>query len=117
MPDAARSAGWEGQQDATVAGTQYNATASVPCAHVGASSPTCPAGVTRSPDQIAVEIDIPSGKRLLLFDGKGKFVTHGSAEADGSAALMSSARREADWTVVTVGKEQYRIPDAFVLGD
>src|SRR5512139_3989840 len=76
-------------QDATVVGTQYNATASVPCTHVGSSSPTCPAGVTRSPDQIAVEIDIPGGKRLLLFDGKGIFVTHGSAEADGSASLTS----------------------------
>jgi hypothetical protein len=52
-----------------------------------------------------------------LFDGKGKFVTHGSSEADGSAALSSSSRREGDWTVVNVGKEQYRIPDAFIIGD
>lgn len=115
--DAVRSGDGDGQGDATVAGTQYSATASIPCANVGGQSPTCSAGVSRSPEQIAIEIEIPNGKRLLLFDGKGKFVTHGSAEADGSAGLISSSRRDGDWTVVSVGKEQYRIPDAFILGD
>lgn len=70
-------------------------------------------------DQVlSIEVSLPDGGvRLLLFDGKGAFVTHVSAEADGSAALSSSARRERDWTIITVGKEVYRIPDVFVLGD
>lgn len=104
--------------DAKVPATKFNATAAVPCQNVGGSSPTCDAGVIRSSDQIAVEIKLPDGMtRVLLFDPKGKFITHASAQADGSAALQSSARRESDWTIVTVGREQYRIPDAFVLGD
>jgi hypothetical protein len=116
--DTMRPGDGDGQGDATVGGTKYNATAPIPCTHVGSKSGTCPAGVTRSPDQIAIEIQLPNGRqRLLLFDGAGKFVTHGSAQADGSASLTSNARRERDWTIVMVGKEQYRIPDAFVLGD
>ncbi|QNP43743.1 hypothetical protein H9L15_03500 [Sphingomonas daechungensis] len=107
-----------GEGDVKVPDTKYNATASVPCVNVGSADATCPAGVTRSPDQIAVEIQLPKRRqRVLLFDGKGKFVTHSSSQADGSAALQSSATRRDDWTIVTVGKEEYRIPDAFVLGD
>lgn len=104
--------------DQKVAGTDYNAVASVPCAHVGSGATTCEAGITRAPDQITVEIQIPgSRQRVLFFDGAGKFISHGSAQADGSAALQSSATRSDDWTIVKVGKEEYRIPDAFVLGD
>jgi hypothetical protein len=108
----------DGQPDATVAGTNYNATAAIPCSGVGGLAATCPAGVSRSPDQIAVDVTLPNGGlRSLLFDGKGKFVTHGSAESDGSSSMNSSAQREADSTIVTVDREQYRIPDAFLLGD
>lgn len=118
VPRQAASAGeGDGQVDAKVAGTDYNATADIPCTLPDAAAKTCSAGVTRGPEQIAIEVSLPGGaKRMLLFDGKGKFVTHGSAQADGSAALTSSATREEDWTIVTVGKEIYRIPDAFVMG-
>lgn len=105
------------QPDAKVAGTNYNATADIPCSGTG-GAPTCKAGVVRGADQISIDIKLPSSAtRTLLFDGKGKFVTHASAQADGSAALRSSATREDDWTIVSVGAERYRIPDAFVLGD
>lgn len=53
----------------------------------------------------------------MLFDGNGKFVTVATAEADGSAGYRITASREADWTLVRAGPEQYRIPDSFVLGD
>ena len=106
------------QPDAKVAGTAYNATASIPCSGVGGSAATCPAGVTRSADLISVDVNLPNGGlRILLFDGKGKFVSHGKAEADGSSSMTSSVRRDADWTIVTVDNEQYRLPDAFLLGD
>lgn len=104
--------------DAKVAGTDYNATADIPCTLPASGPSSCRAGVKRGPDQIAIEVSLPDGgTRVLLFDGKGRFVTHGSAQSDGSAALASAASRAEDWTVVTVGPESYRIPDAFVLGD
>lgn len=108
----------DGQGDAKVAGTAFNATAEIPCKGVSAKGPDCAAGVIRSPDQITVEVALPSGQpRVLLFDGKGKFVTVSTSEADGSAAYDISSKREGDWTVVTAGPEQYLVPDAFVLGD
>lgn len=108
----------DGQGDAKVAGTNFNATADVPCSGIAGLGASCKAGVKRGPDQISVDITLPGNRtRTLLFDGKGKFVTHASAQADGSAALQSSAKREGDWQVVTVGGETYRIPDAFLLGD
>jgi hypothetical protein len=117
VPRAAVPGEGDGQPDATVAGTAYHATAAIPCTLPDIGAGTCQAGVTRAPDQIAVDITLPKGgTRTLLFDGQGKFVTHSSAEADGSAALASSAKREEDWTIVSVGKEAYRIPDALVLG-
>lgn len=104
--------------DAKVAGTSYHATADIPCRLPKATVSTCPAGVTRGPDQIAVEVKLPGGAtRVLLFDGKGAFVTHGSAQSNGSAALTSKARRDEDWAIVTVGGEEYRLPDAFLTGD
>lgn len=113
----AASGDGDSQPDSKVAGTNYNATADIPCSGVKGGGPTCKAGVTRSPEQIAVEVIIPAGIRTLLFDAKGNFVTHSSSDADGSAALRSSSRREDDWQVITVGTEIYRVPDAFVLGD
>lgn len=107
----------DSRPDAKVAGTDFNATAELPCAAPDLPGPACKAGVKRGPEQIAVEIAGPGGRtRVLLFDGAGRFVTHGSAQADGSAALTSKARREGDWTIVTVGRETYRVPDAFLLG-
>lgn len=115
---AARAGDGDGSGDSKVAGTSYNATAEVPCSGITGGGPTCKAGVTRKPDQIAIDLTLPGGKtRTLLFNGKGQFVTHASAQADGSAALQSGARRDGDWQVVTVGSEVYRIPDPFVLGD
>lgn len=108
----------DGQGDSKVAGTDYNATAEIPCTGIKGAGPTCKAGVTRSPDGIAIDIPLPGGTtRTLLFDAKGSFVTHRSAEADGSAALSSKGKREGDWQVIKVGPETYRVPDAFVVGD
>jgi len=108
----------DGQGDALVPGTAYNATADIPCSGTGDARTTCKAGVTRQPDLIAVEIKLANGlPRALLFDGTGKFVTISSSEADGSAAFDVSSKREGDWTIITAGPETYRVPDAFVKGD
>ncbi|QIK96774.1 hypothetical protein G7076_10315 [Sphingomonas sp. HDW15A] len=108
----------DGQGDATVAGTDFQATARIPCRGVGSAAGTCQAGVTRGPDQIAVEVSLPSGRtRSLLFDGKGKFITIASSQADGTAAWKVSSRRDGDTTVIQAGPETYRVPDAFVVGD
>lgn len=108
----------DGQSDSKVAGTNFHATAAIPCQGVGSKAPSCLAGVTRSPDQIAVEVSLPSGrKRILLFDGNGKFVTISSSQADGTAAWDVTSTREGDVTVIKAGPETYRVPDAFVMGD
>lgn len=108
----------DGTGDAKVAGTTFNATAQIPCRGVGSRVTTCQAGVIRNPEQIAVEVSLPSGRtRRLLFDGKGKFVTIASSQADGTAAWKVSNRRDGDTTVIETGPETYRVPDAFVIGD
>lgn len=84
---AAAPADGDGQGDALVNGTDFNATAKVPCFGVSAPDSKCSAGVLRSPDQIAVDVMRPNGlPRALLFDGQGVFVTASTAQADGSAA-------------------------------
>ncbi|GAA4013093.1 hypothetical protein GCM10022280_09020 [Sphingomonas swuensis] len=107
----------DGQGDSKVAGTNYNATADIPCTGIKGAGPTCKAGAIRARDQIAIEVTIPSGTRTLLFDGKGEFVTHSSSQADGSAALRSRGKRDGDWQVISVGSETYRVPDVLVMGD
>jgi hypothetical protein len=114
----ARAGDGDGQGDALVPGTNYNAVADIPCSGVGDARTSCKAGVTRSADQIAVDVTLANGGlRTLLFDGQGAFVTVSQSQADGSAAYDVAGRREDDWTVITAGPETYRVPDVFVRGD
>lgn len=119
VPRAAAAAGdGDGPGDAKVPGTPYNAIAEIPCSGVGDARATCKAGITRQPDQIAVDVTLANGGlRTLLFDGQGKFVTVSQSEADGSAAYAVAGKREGDWTVVTAGPETYRVPDVLLKGD
>lgn len=110
----------DGQGDAKVAGTNYNATAQVRCSgYKGAGAALCDAGVVRGQETGPyVEIKLPDGaQRIIFFEKSGKFLSFGSAEADGTAAMEPSSRREGDTTIAMLGTERYEIPDAFVMGD
>jgi hypothetical protein len=108
----------DSQGDAKVAGTDYNATAQVPCAgYKGAAAGMCDAGVIRTADGITVEVMLADGtKRAIFFNPDGSFLSFSTAEADGTAAMAISSQKKGDITLAKLGKETYEIPDAFVTG-
>jgi hypothetical protein len=110
----------DSQGDAKVAGTNYDATAQIPCAgYRGAPPGRCDAGVVRAAETGPyVEVRLADGAtRTIMFEKSGKFLTFSTAEADGTAAMKISSRREGDTTVAMLGSERYDVPDAFLLGD
>lgn len=108
----------DGEGDAKVAGTNYNATAQIRCGgYKGAGAGMCDAGVIRNAEGITVEVTLPGGiKRVIFFNPDGSFLTFSTAEADGTAAMPISAKKDGDTTIAKLGKETYEIPEAFVLG-
>ncbi len=110
----------DGQGDATVAGTEFNATAKIPCAGYREAKPgVCNAGVKRGTETgTYIDVTYPDGgTRTLFFDKAGAFLTINSNQADGSAAYTSKAARRGDTQIITAGPERYEVPDAFVQGD
>lgn len=111
----------DGQGDAKVAGTDYNATAQLRCAgYRGMKATMCDAGVKRNQEdgQTLVFIDWPDGvnSRMLIFDKAGKVVSANTNEADGSSKFPVVGKRDGDTTIVTIGPERYEVPDAFIMG-
>ena len=105
--------------DALVAGTDYNATATIECAGYRAHpAGRCPAGVKRNQEGgvTIVEIQWPKGDSRTLFFKDGKILSANTNEADGSAAYQVTGERKDDVTIVRIGPERYVIPDAFILG-
>jgi hypothetical protein len=98
--------------DAKVAGTNYNATADIPCAlAAGAPMGRCPAGVMRlGAGEATVEIKLPGGKLRHIYFKNGRATGHDVYKAG------FSARRVGDLNIIKVGPETYQIVDAFVLG-
>lgn len=110
----------DGQGDATVAGTEFNATAKIACAgYRGAKPGLCDAGVKRGTETgTYIDVTYPDGgTRTLFFDKVGAFLTINSNQADGSAAYTSKAVRRGDTQIIIAGPERYEVPDAFVQGD
>ncbi|NML94784.1 hypothetical protein [Novosphingobium olei] len=105
----------DGQGDAKVAGTDYNATAEIPCG----GGKTCKAGVNRQAETGPyIDVTKPDGRpRTLFFARDGKFLSINSAQADGSAGFKVSSRKDGDTTIIDAGPEHYEVPDAFLLGD
>jgi hypothetical protein len=106
--------------DALVPGTDYDATAQVPCGFGGAEpTSNCPAGVKRSWGEdgtTLVEVSKPDGmKRALYFRGTTPYGAD-SAQADGSAAWDFAVTRRGDRSVIEFGPETYIVVDAFVEG-
>lgn len=107
-------------EDAPVPGTDYHATAEVPCGFGGAEpTSNCPAGVKRNWGEdgtTLVEVTKPDGrKRAIFFRGTTPYGAD-SAEADGSAGWSFEVSRRDDQSVIKYGPETYIIVDAFVVG-
>jgi hypothetical protein len=118
-PEASAGDG-DSQGDAMVAGTNYNATAQISCTgYKGAAAGMCDAGVIRNgADGTTVEVTVaPDTKRIIFFNPDGSFLSFGTAEADGTAAMAISSEKKGDVTIAKLGSEAYEIPDVFVQGD
>jgi len=116
----AAAASYTAGEDALVPGTDYHATAKVPCGFAGAEpTSNCPAGVKRKWGEdgtILVEVTKPDGmKRAIFFRGTTPYGAD-SAEADGSAGWSFEVSRRNDESVIRYGPETYIIVDAFVVG-
>jgi hypothetical protein len=110
----------DSQGDAIVAGSPYNATAKIPCSgYKGAAAGMCDAGVVRNLETgTYIDVTLPGNvTRTIYFNSDGSFLSFAVAEADGTAAMETSAERQGDTTIATVGAERYEIPDALVKGD
>lgn len=104
--------GGGGGGDARVAGTAYNATASIPCvAEPDKPMKPCQAGVKRAGGGNAVvTVTTPDGGRRVITFRAGKAVS-----SDSQAGL--TVERRGDLQIVRIGTvEAYQIPDAFILG-
>ena len=99
-------------QDALVAGTNYNATAEVPCI-TAADAPKgrCKAGVMRmSGGEATVELQTPDGGQRHIYFKNGR-----PDSSDANAPMH--ATRQGDVNIIRIGTvEVYEIPDAFVVG-
>ena len=110
----------DGQGDAKVAGTNYNATGQIRCAgYKGAAAGMCEAGVVRDAETGPyIDVTLPDGvKRTIFFNKDGSFLSFSTAQADGTAAMPITSSREGDLTIAKLGTERYEIPEVFVQGD
>ena len=110
----------DGDVDALVPGTEYNATAQIPCGFDNAPpEQSCDAGVIRNWGEDGtslVEVSKPDGfKRAIFFNGTEPYGAD-SAESDGSAGWEFSTSREGDMVTISFGPETYVVVDAFVEG-
>ncbi len=99
-------------RDALVAGTNYNATAEIPCiTSQGAAMSRCKAGVMRrAGGEATVEIKTADGRQRYIYFKDGR-----PDSSDASAPMR--ATRQGDTNVIRIGTiEVYEIPDAFVVG-
>lgn len=107
-------------EDALVPGTDYHATAMVPCATDGSDNRSgCNAGVKRNWGEDGtslVEVTKPDGsKRAIFFRGTEPYGAD-SAQADGSAGWDFTVERVGDESIITFGPESYVIPDMMITG-
>lgn len=116
----AAAASYAAGEDALVPGTDYHATAQVPCGFGGAEpTANCPAGVKRKWGEdgtTLVEVTKPDGMKRAIFFHDTTAYGADSAEADGSAGWSFEVSRRDDQSVIKFGPETYVIVDAFVVG-
>jgi len=101
--------------DAKVAGTDYHATARIPCS-MGGGAPTgsCDAGVKREGGGSAmVTVTKPDGRTRTIFFDRGRATGYDMSQADPG---KFSASKESDLNIIRIGPERYEIPDAMPFG-
>ena len=109
-----------GEGDATVAGTDYNATTIMDCGFDNAPpEQSCNAGVKRNWGEDGthlVEVTKPDGrKRAIFFNGTTPYGAD-SAQADGSAGWEFKTTRDGDQVTISYGPETYVVVDALITG-
>jgi hypothetical protein len=121
VPTGDANAGMVMTDDARVEGTDFNATAELPCATDGGEPKLrCKAGVKRKWGEDGATIVVvtkPDGGTRSLYFKETEATGADSAEADGSAAYAFKAVRAGDETRISFGPERYVVPDVFVVGD
>jgi len=103
--------------DATVPGTDFNATAQVACVRdMDAAEAMCDAGVVRNGDGTGfVSVSWPDGGSRVLFFENNTPHHYDESQADGGAQ-MTVTRDARDDFVVFVGQSRFVIPEAFITG-
>ncbi|WP_156256354.1 hypothetical protein [Sandarakinorhabdus oryzae] len=105
--------GFRPSQDALVPGTNYNATAEIPCVTAAGMAKTrCKAGVMRmAMGEATVEIATADGGQRHIYFKNGR-----ASSSDAGNAPMQVTRR-GDVSIIRIGRyEVYEIVDAFVVG-
>jgi len=106
--------------DALVPGTDYNATAPIPCGFEGkAPTQSCNAGVKRrwgEDGTTLVEVTKPDGRTRAIFVRGTEPYGADSAQSDGSAGWDFKTTRDGDRVTIKYGPETYVIVDAFTEG-
>jgi hypothetical protein len=99
-------------RDALVAGTNYNATAEIPCVSAAdAPKARCKAGVMRmAGGEATVDIKTADGGQRYIYFKNGR-----PNSSDANAPMRVT--RQGDVNIIRIGSyEVYEIPDAFVIG-
>ena len=101
--------------DAMVAGTNYHATGSIPCAMAkGQPTSSCPFGVVRKGNGSGmVTVTKPDGSTRTIYFETGKATGYDMSQADPAEFSM---RQEGDLNIISIGDERYEIPDAVISG-
>ena len=102
--------------DTKVAGTDFNATGSMPCAReAGQPMGSCEFGVIREGNgKGSITISWPDGGSRVIFFEAGKPVGYDESEADGGAKM--TVEQNADLFMVKIGKQRFEFPDAVING-
>jgi hypothetical protein len=102
--------------DATVAGTNYNATGLIDCVrNADAAAQSCAFGVIRQGGgNGAVTIEWPEGGGRTIFFEAGTPVSYDQSQADQGREM--TVTRDGDNSIVFVGQERFVIPDAVIFG-
>lgn len=116
---SAAAAGPSGTLDAAIgrAGEgKFNARGEIPCAqHLAQPMMQCKFGVARAGGgTAAVIVNLPDGRKRMIFFDKGKATGADLSQADGGAAFRTT--RRGDLNMIEAGNERYEIPDAVVFG-
>lgn len=105
-----------GGGDATVPGTEFNATGPLPCArYSGQPMGQCQFGVIRQGNGNGnVTVFWPDGGSRVIFFENGKPAYFDQSQADGDKQM--TFERESDLTIIRIGDERFEIVDAILFG-